>query len=75
MFQRNAPGLGARRKTSRRRGYRGYGSVLGRDSASYGGTVHWGRGFTGVQFPEMGGETLLAAGLFTPERKEKASRG
>ena len=74
MFQANVLGRGAKKKASRRRGYRGYGSVLSRYSAAYGGTVHWGRGFTGVQFPEMGGETLLAAGLFTPVRKEKASQ-
>jgi hypothetical protein len=35
----------------RRHGYRGYGSPIGRKGASYGGAVHWGRGFTGIAFP------------------------
>jgi len=35
----------------RRHGYRGYGSPIGRKGAGYGGAVHWGRGFTGVDFP------------------------
>jgi hypothetical protein len=62
------------RKPSRRYGYRGYGSGVGRGTASYGGKVHWGRGFTGVEFPEAGGESLLESGLLTPELKEKTSR-
>jgi hypothetical protein len=37
----------------RRHGYRGYGSPIGRRGAAYGGAVHWGRGFTGVAFPEI----------------------
>jgi hypothetical protein len=62
------------KKSSRRHGYRGYGSGVGRGTASYGGKVHWGRGFTGIAFPEAGGESLLESGLLTPGLKEKASR-
>ena len=36
------------RRRHRRLGYRGYGSDSGRGSESYGGTIHWGRGFAGV---------------------------
>ncbi len=61
------------KKSPRRHGYRGYGSGIGRDVGSYGGRVHWGRGFTGVEFPEGGGENLLESGLLDPELKEKVS--
>jgi hypothetical protein len=62
------------KKTSRRHGYRGYGSGVGKDSSSFGGRVHWGRGFTGVEFPHSGSENLLESGLLTPELKEKTSK-
>jgi len=61
-------------KSTRRHGYRGYGSGIGKDSASYGGRVHWGRGFAGIDIPEGGGDALLESGLFTDQEKEKASR-
>ena len=42
---------------SRRHGYRGYGSGLGR---GFGGAVHWGRGFSGIGSPgEASGITPL----------------
>ena len=34
-----------------RHGYRGYGSPLARKGESYGGSVHWGRGFSGIGSP------------------------
>jgi hypothetical protein len=40
----------------------------------YGGKVHWGRGFTGVEFPEAGGESLLESGLLTPGSRETSRR-
>jgi hypothetical protein len=42
----------------RRRGYRGYGSPLGRDAEQFGGAVHWGRGFAGIGFPGESGSML-----------------
>jgi hypothetical protein len=49
-------------------GYRGYGSGLGHGTDSYGGTIHWGRGFGGVGiFGGHGGETLPHAGFFNAE--------
>lgn len=62
------------KKTVRRHGYRGYGSGIGRDAETFGGRVHWGRGFAGVSFPQEGSESLLESGLLTPELKEKASK-
>ena len=56
----------------RRHGYRGYGS--GVSKAALGGAVHWGKGFTGVEIPDTGSETLLEPGLFTDKEKEKAQR-
>jgi hypothetical protein len=54
----------------RRHGYRGYGSGISKTAP--GGAVHWGRGFTGVEIPDTGSESLLEPGLFTD--KEKARR-
>jgi hypothetical protein len=56
----------------RRHGYRGYGSGASRNDA--GGAVHWGKGFTGVEIPDTGRESLLEPGLFTEKEKEKAQR-
>jgi hypothetical protein len=57
----------------RSHGYRGYGS--GARGVGYGGAVHWGRGFGGVGYLEGGGSpTLLEAGLFTENLKEKTSK-
>ena len=59
---------GPRRTHHRTYGYRGYGSGFGRGTDSYGGAIHWGRGFGGVGV--MGGsgrETLPHAGFFTAE--------
>jgi hypothetical protein len=58
----------------RKHGYRGYGSGAGRNADSFGGKIHWGRGFTGLEFPDGGGETLLESGLLTPELKERVSK-
>ncbi len=61
-----------RRNHRRRHGYRGYGSGFDRGTASYGGAVHWGRGFGGVGSPEwIGTTTLPQAGLFTAEVWER----
>jgi hypothetical protein len=38
-----------RKEKRRRHGYRGYGSPLRHEHT---GTIHWGRGFAGVGFPE-----------------------
>ena len=62
------------KKTARRHGYRGYGSGIGRDTGSFGGRVHWGRGFAGVGVSEGGSESLIESGLLTPELKEKISK-
>ncbi|HEY7112040.1 MAG TPA: hypothetical protein VIA45_03825 [Thermoanaerobaculia bacterium] len=55
---------------ARRHGYRGYGS--GVSKATPGGTIHWGKGFTGMEIPDTGSASLLEPGLFTD--KEKAPR-
>ncbi len=61
-----------RRNHHRRHGYRGYGSGFDRGTASYGGAIHWGRGFGGVGSPEwVGTTTLPRAGLFTAEVWER----
>jgi hypothetical protein len=62
------------KSSTRKHGYRGYGSGAGRNSESFGGKIHWGRGFTGVQFPAEGGESLLESGLLTTELKEKSKK-
>jgi hypothetical protein len=46
-----------KRVKRRRHGYRGYGSPLHHEHTS---TVHWGRGFAGVGFPEEGGSSRRA---------------
>lgn len=47
---------------TRRHGYRGYGSGFNR---GFGGSVHWGRGFSGIGSPgESTGITLPHAGMF-----------
>jgi BON domain-containing protein len=49
-------------KTRRRHGYRGYGSGFDR---GFGGSVHWGRGFSGIGSPgESGAMTLPRSGMF-----------
>lgn len=42
----------------RRHGYRGYGSPLARKGEHYGGSVHWGRGFSGIGSPGDSGPML-----------------
>ena len=52
----------SRVKARRRHGYRGYGSGFDR---GFGGTVRWGRGFSGIGSPgESGAMTLPHAGMF-----------
>jgi len=69
-------GKAAGPRKSRRHGYRGYGSPLGRRGRDFGGAVHWGRGFGGLGFPgDDGGllpaaEELLPEALRAPERKD-----
>ncbi len=58
----------------RRHGYRGYGSGFGRGTDSYGGAVHWGRGFGGVSFPVMSGG-LPDVGIFSAEVWERGPYG
>ncbi len=55
----------------RKHGYRGYGSGLGKDSASYGGRIHIGRGFAGVEPLTGAGDSLLKSDLLTDEQKER----
>jgi BON domain-containing protein len=79
MAEEKNPGQGSerrpppkRRNHHRRHGYRGYGSGFDRGTGSYGGAVHWGRGFGGVGAPQLpGGTTLPEAGLFTAEVWER----
>ena len=53
-------------------GYRGYGSGFGHGSNSYGGAVHWGRGFGGIgMVGGQIGETLPSAGFFDAEAWER----
>jgi hypothetical protein len=53
----------------RRHGYRGYGSGFSKGET---GTVHWGRGFGGVEpFGIGSGARLLEAGLFSVGLKER----
>lgn len=57
---------------TRRHGYRGYGSGFDR---GFGGTVHWGRGFSGVGAPgESGPMTLPHAEMFEPPGGPYAGR-
>lgn len=52
----------SRVKARRRHGYRGYGSGFDR---GFGGTVRWGRGFSGIGSPgESGAMTLPHSGMF-----------
>ena len=60
-----------KRVKRRRHGYRGYGSPLRHD---YTGTVHWGRGFAGVGFPEEGGILPPRPDLVTEELREGLPR-
>ncbi len=60
------------RARTRRHGYRGYGSAFAK-GASYGGAVHWGRGFAGVEVPAGPSVTLSGPRLFSDERRSKIS--
>lgn len=62
------------RAKSRRHGYRGYGSGFAKKTGAYGGAVHWGRGFAGVDIPVGPSTNLPEAGLFTDELKERPSK-
>jgi hypothetical protein len=57
-----------KRVKRRRHGYRGYGSPLRHEHT---GTVHWGRGFAGVGFPEEGGILPPRPDLVTEELRER----
>ena len=70
MTQEKKVGKGSVKAKPRRHGYRGYGSGLSKTAP--GGAIHWGKGFTGVEIPDTGSESLLEPGLFTD--KEKAQR-
>lgn len=48
MPKKSSVKSGSPARKARRHGYRGYGSPLGQKGESYGGAVHWGRGFAGV---------------------------
>ena len=64
------PGSAGARSSRRYRkhGYRGYGSPLSRGSESYGGAVHWGRGFAGVGAPGLfSSDAMTRFGLVTPD--------
>jgi hypothetical protein len=77
VSQTGKGGATAKRKP-RKHGYRGYGSPLGKNAASFGGRVHWGTGFTGVEPLTGSGDTLLKSGLLTEEEKgtiEKSGSG
>jgi hypothetical protein len=67
------PAVSARKRSkARKHGYRGYGSPLAKGTA---GTVHWGRGFTGVEPLGAGsGATLPEAGIISKDLKEKTSK-
>ena len=53
----------------RKHGYRGYGSAYSKSGA---GTVHWGRGFGGVEPMGVGsGATLPQAQLFSDGLKDR----
>ena len=52
------------KRRRRRRGYRGYGSPLHEGA---GGTVHWGRGFSGVEFLRADGSLLPPGSDLLPE--------
>jgi hypothetical protein len=63
-----SPEKGPRQTHHRTYGYRGYGSGFGRGTDSYGGAVHWGRGFGGVGvYGGYGGDILPSAGFFNAE--------
>jgi hypothetical protein len=57
-------------RKSRKHGYRGYGSGLGKDPASYGGRVHWGTGFAGVEPLSGKRDGFLDANLLDDKEKE-----
>ena len=56
------------RRRTRRHGYRGYGSEAGRGAETFGGAIHWGRGFHGVEIPTIGKATLPSPILFGREK-------
>ena len=53
-----------RRPGARRHGYRGYGSAF---AAASRGSVHWGRGFGGVDPLETGGSALPRVEIFSED--------
>lgn len=60
-----------RRMHHRTYGYRGYGSGFGHGTDSYGGAIHWGRGFGGVGVAGgYAGNLLPRAGFFNAEAWE-----
>jgi len=68
--KKKTTGRRSARKT-RSHGYRGYGSGT-KPGSTFGGAIHWGRGFGGVDVLNAGGSpTLLDPGLFTEEQKGK----
>ena len=75
MFQKNATnGKRAGRARVRKHGYRGYGSDPSGGAASFGGAIHWGRGFNGVEFPGTGRAALAAPILFSADAKDRRQK-
>jgi len=61
----------AKRPKPRKHGYRGYGSTFAKDARA---SVHWGRGFAGVEPLGTGSESLPKADLLSDDLKEKTSK-
>lgn len=74
MASKKTPNEGPRKAKPHKHGYRGYGSGLARDKATYGGAVHIGRGFAGVEPLGSGKTTLPEAELFSEDLKEKTPK-
>lgn len=74
MAARKTESQPPRKTKPRKHGYRGYGSGLARDKVTYGGAVHMGRGFAGVEPFTTGRTTLPEVELFSEDLKEKAPK-
>jgi hypothetical protein len=69
------PSVEDRPRKRRRHGYRGYGSPISRNGETYGGAVHWGRGFAGLGFAGEGGGALpFSDHLIPQDLRENVSR-
>lgn len=73
MLERNLSDEALKRTKRRRHGYRGFGSPLHRDRS---GSIHWGRGFSGVGFPGEDGGALprVAQDLRILSLREESSK-